>query len=94
MEGGVKGADRAVAARFLEMEVKGVFVGGIAETALEEGVRLHFGIASLELVGEPLRMPYQIAEELMISEEHVYRVSPASWYADPRLARRLWKSRP
>ena len=93
MEGGVKGADRAAAARFLEMEVKGVSVGGIAETALEEGVRLHFGVASLELVGEPL-MPYQIAEELMISEEHVYRVSPASWYADPRLARRLWKSRP
>jgi len=55
VEGGVKGADRAVAARFIEMEVKGVFVGGIAETALEEGVRLHFGGACLELVGGPLR---------------------------------------
>ncbi len=68
-------------------------MGGVAEMALEEGVRLHFGVASLEQVGEPL-MHYQIAEELMISEEHVYRVSPASWYTDPKLARRLWMSRP
>lgn len=68
-------------------------MGGIAEMALEEGGRLHFGVASLEQVGEPL-MPYQIAEELMISKEHVYRVSPTSWYTDPKLARMLWKSRP
>ena len=68
-------------------------MGAIAEMALEEGGRLHFGVASLEQVGEPL-MPYQIAEELMISKEHVYRVSPASWYTDPKLARRLWRSRP
>ena len=60
MEPGVKGADRAVAARFIEMEVKGVFVGGIAETTLEEGVRLHFGVASLELVGESLRCPTKL----------------------------------
>ena len=76
------------------MQLKKCVAGsGIAKTALEEGVRLHFGVASLELIGESL-MPYQIAEELMISEEHVYRVSPTSWDTNPRLARRLWRSRP
>ena len=49
-------------------------MGAIAEMALEEGGRLHFGVASLEQVGEPL-MPYQITEELMISEQHVRRES-------------------
>jgi hypothetical protein len=89
VEPGVKGADRAVAARFLEMEVKkGGSVEGIAKSVLEAGVRLNFGIAGLELLGEPL-IHYQISEELMISEQHVYRVSPASWYTSPRLARRL-----
>jgi hypothetical protein len=78
VEGGVKGVDQAVAARFLEIRVKnGVSVRGIAETALKEGVRLHFGVTCLELLGEPL-IPYKLAEGLMISEEHVYRVSPAS----------------
>jgi hypothetical protein len=51
-------------------------VGGIAKTVLEDCVRLHFGIACLKLLGEPL-IPYQLTEELMISEQHVYRVSPA-----------------
>ena len=55
MEPGVKGADRVVAARFLEMEVKKEgSVGGIAKSVLEAGVRLNFGIAGLELLGEPL----------------------------------------
>ena len=55
MEGGVKDADRSVAARFLEMEVKKEgSVGGIAKSVLEAGVRLNFGIAGLELLGEPL----------------------------------------
>ena len=75
MEPGVKGADRAVAARFLEMEVKkGGSVEGIAKSVLEAGVQLNFGIAGLELLGEPLRN-YQITEELMISEQHVRRES-------------------
>ena len=30
------------------------------------------------------KMPYEIAEELMISENHVYRYTPGSWYADPK----------
>ena len=30
------------------------------------------------------KMPYEIAEELMISENHVYRDTPGSWYADPK----------
>ena len=75
MEPGVKGADRVVAARFLEMEVKkGGSVGRIAKSVLEAGVRLNFGIAGLELLGEPL-IHYQISEELMISEQHVRRES-------------------
>ena len=30
------------------------------------------------------KTPFQIAEELMISENHVYRYTPGSWYADPK----------
>ena len=30
------------------------------------------------------KLPYEIAEELMISENHVYRDTPGSWYADPK----------
>jgi hypothetical protein len=30
------------------------------------------------------KMPDEIAEELMISENHVYRYTPGSWYADPK----------
>ena len=30
------------------------------------------------------KMPYEIAEELMIIENHVYRDTPGSWYADPK----------
>ena len=30
------------------------------------------------------KLPYEIAEELMISENHVYRYTPGSWYADPK----------
>jgi len=30
------------------------------------------------------KMPFQIAGELMISENHVYRYTPGSWYADPK----------
>ena len=75
MKPGVKGADRAVAARFLETEVKKEgSVGGIAKSVLEAGVRLNFGIAGLELLGEPL-IHYPITEELMISEQHVRRES-------------------
>ena len=85
--------DEAVVVGPFNVQAQGGAVRGVADAALQAGVGLHFGVACLELVGEPL-MPYQIAEELMISEEHVYRVTPASWYADPRLARRLWKSRP
>ena len=68
-------------------------MGETAKTVLEDCVRLHFGIACLELLGEPL-IPYQLTEELMISEQHVYRVSPASGYTGPKLTGKLWKSRP
>jgi hypothetical protein len=30
------------------------------------------------------KMPDEIAKELMISETHVYRYTPGSWYADPK----------
>ena len=30
------------------------------------------------------KLPREIAEELMISENHVYRYTPGSWYADPK----------
>ena len=30
------------------------------------------------------KLHYEIAEELMISENHVYRYTPGSWYADPK----------
>ena len=30
------------------------------------------------------KLPREIAEELMISENHVYRDTPGSWYADPK----------
>ena len=30
------------------------------------------------------KMPDEIAKELMISENHVYRYTPGSWYADPK----------
>ena len=30
------------------------------------------------------KMPDEISKELMISENHVYRYTPGSWYADPK----------
>ena len=30
------------------------------------------------------KMPDEIAKELVISENHVYRYTPGSWYADPK----------
>ena len=30
------------------------------------------------------KMPDEIAKELTISENHVYRYTPGSWYADPK----------
>ena len=35
-------------------------------------------------VAQQGKMPREIAEELMISENHVYRYTPGSWYADPK----------
>ena len=30
------------------------------------------------------KLPNEIAKELVISENHVYRYTPGSWYADPK----------
>jgi len=30
------------------------------------------------------KLPDEIAKELVISENHVYRYTPGSWYADPK----------
>ena len=35
-------------------------------------------------VAQQGKTPFQIAEELMTSENHVYRYTPGSWYADPK----------
>ena len=37
-----------------EVDAEGWAVRGVADAALQEGVRLHVGIACLELVGKPL----------------------------------------
>jgi hypothetical protein len=40
------------------------------------------------------KLPYEIAEELHISEYHVYRWTPSSWYADPKADEQALKGKP
>ena len=46
--------DGAVGVGPFEVDAEGWAVRGVADAALQEGVRLHFGVACLELVGKPL----------------------------------------
>ena len=46
--------DGAVAVGPFEVQAQGGAVRGVAQLALEAGVRLHGGVACLELVGKPL----------------------------------------
>ena len=46
--------DGAVGVGPFEVDAEGGAVRGVADAALQEGVRLHVGIACLELVGKPL----------------------------------------
>jgi hypothetical protein len=46
--------DGAVVVGPFEVDAQGGAVRGVADAALQEGVRLHFGVACLELVGKPL----------------------------------------
>lgn len=46
--------DGAVGVGPFEVDAQGGAVRGVAQSALQEGVRLHGGVACLELVGEPL----------------------------------------
>ena len=54
MEGWVKVRDGAVGVGPFEVDAQGGAVRGVAQLALEAGVRLHGGVACPELVGEPL----------------------------------------
>ena len=46
--------DGAVVVGPFEVDAQGGAVRGVADAALQEAVRLHGGVACLELVGEPL----------------------------------------
>ncbi len=46
--------DGAVGVGPLQVQAQGGAVRGVAQLALEAGVRLHGGVACLELVGKPL----------------------------------------
>ena len=46
--------DWAVGVGPFDVDAQGGAVRGVADVALEAGVGLHFGVACLELVGEPL----------------------------------------
>ena len=52
--GGVKVRDGAVGGGPFEVDAEGGAVRGVADAALQEGVRLHVGVACLELVSKPL----------------------------------------
>ena len=54
MEGWVKVRDGPVGVGPFEVDAEGGAVRGVADAALEVGVRLHGGVACLELVGKPL----------------------------------------
>ena len=54
MERWVKVRDGAVGVGPVEVQSEGWAVRGVAQLALEEGVRPHVGVACLELVGKPL----------------------------------------
>ena len=54
MEGRVKVRDGVVGVGPVEVQSEGWAVRGVAQTALQEGVGLHVGIACPELVGKPL----------------------------------------
>ena len=48
-EGGVKVRDGAVVVGPFDVQAQGGAVRGVADAALQEGVRLHVGVACLEL---------------------------------------------
>ena len=54
MEGRVKVRDGAVGVGPFDVESEGWAVRGVADAALQAGVRLHVGVACPELVGKPL----------------------------------------
>ena len=54
MERWVKVRDGVVGVGPVEVQSEGWAVRGVADVALQEGVRLHVGVACLELVGKPL----------------------------------------
>jgi len=50
----VKVGDRVVGVGPVEVQSEGWAVRGVAQLALQAGVRLHVGVACPELVGKPL----------------------------------------
>ena len=54
MEGRVKVRDGVVGVGPVEVQSEGWAVRGKADAALQEGVRLHVGVACPKLVGKPL----------------------------------------
>ncbi len=54
MEGWVKVRDGAVGVGPFEVDAEGWAVRGVADAALQEGVRFHGGVARPKLVGKPL----------------------------------------
>ena len=54
MERWVKVRDGAVGVGSFEVDAQGGAVRGVADAALQEAVRLHLGVACLELVSKPL----------------------------------------
>ena len=45
-------------------------------------------------VAQQGKLPHEIAEELHISEDHVYRWTPSSWYADPKADEQALSEKP